>query len=387
MGNVSAFSRRRNAWGAFPGCVLRPVRADGWIWAKSPARTGGWAGHGNWSTGATSGDTALPIRSSDPVRCAEAIVDRVGRDVVLAIPIGVGKPVTLVNALYRLAEADRRLRLRIFTGLSLVRPSYRSSLEQRFIAPLLDRLFASYPDLDYTKALRRRGLPPNIEVTEFFLQAGAWLSNLCVQRSYTALNYSHVARHLARIGTNAFAQLVAPHAQVHGRISLSSNTDVTLDMLPYIVERRAAGRSPAVAVEINANLPYMPGAAEMDVNECDVVLETERPHYQLFAPPKEPVSLADYAMALYAATLIKDEGTLQIGIGSFSDALTHALILRHTRNGQFRALLNKLGAPLPADAELSPFSVGLYGCTEMLVDGFLDRKSTRLNSSHLGISY
>ena len=69
----------------------------------------------------------MPIRSSDPVRCAEAIVDRAGRDIALAIPIGVGKPVAIVNALYRLAEADRRLRLRIFTGLSLVRPSYRTA--------------------------------------------------------------------------------------------------------------------------------------------------------------------------------------------------------------------------------------------------------------------
>jgi acyl-CoA hydrolase len=115
----------------------------------------------------------------------------------------------------------------------------------------------------------------------------------------------------------------------------------------------------------------MPGAAEMDVGECDVVLETERPHYALFAPPKEPVSLHDYAMALHAATLIKDGGTLQIGIGSFSDALTHALILRHTRNADFRALLGKLSARLPADAEVAPFTTGLYGCTEMLVDGFL----------------
>jgi acyl-CoA hydrolase len=325
----------------------------------------------NWLASAITGDTDLPIRSSDPVRCAEAIVDRVGRDIVLAIPIGVGKPVALVNALYRLVEADRRLRLRIFTGLSLVRPAYRTGLEQRFVAPLLDRLFGSYPDLAYTTALRRRDLPPNIEVTEFFLQAGAWLANPGVQRSYTSLNYSQVARHLARIGTNTFGQLVAPHPQGEGRISLSSNTDVTLDMLPYIDERRAAGRSLVVAVEINANLPYMPGAAEIDLNACDVVLETERPHYQLFAPPKEPVSLADYAMALYAATLIKDAGTLQIGIGSFSDALAHALILRHARNSEFRALITKLGQPLPADAELSPFSVGLYGCTEMLVDGFL----------------
>ena len=313
----------------------------------------------------------MSFRSSDAVRCAEAIVDRAGRDIAMAIPIGVGKPVALVNALYRLAEADKRLRLRIFTGISLVRPPYRTSLERRFVEPLLDRLFGNYPDLDYAMALRAGGLPPNVEVTEFFMQAGAWLSNAQMQRSYTSLNYSQVAKHLQRIGTNVLGQLVAPHPQGQPRISLSSNTDVTLDMLPYIVARRTAGQPLALAVEINANLPYMPGAAEMDVGECDVVLETERPHYELFAPPKEPVSLPDYAMALHAATLIKDGGTLQIGIGSFSDALAHALILRHTRNGDFRALLGRLGARLPADAELAPFTTGLYGCTEMLVDGFL----------------
>jgi acyl-CoA hydrolase len=313
----------------------------------------------------------VPIRSSDPIRCAEAIIDRAGREIALAMPIGVGKPVALVNALYRLAKADRGIRLRIFTGLSLVRPAYRTSLERRFVEPLLDRTCGSYPDLDYTKDLRGPGLPANIEITEFFLQAGAWLSNAQVQRSYTSLNYSQVARHLERAGTNVFGQLVAPHPQGEMRISLSSNTDVTLDMVPYILRRRQAGQPLALAVEINANLPYMTGAAEMDVGECDVVLETEAPHYDLFAPPKEPVSLADYAMALHAATLIKDGGTLQIGIGSFSDALAHALILRHTCNADFRALLGRLGVPVRADAELEPFSAGLYGCTEMMVDGFL----------------
>src|SRR5262249_13177347 len=37
----------------------------------------------------------------------------------------------------------------------------------------------------------------------------------------------------------------------------------------------------------------------------------------------------------------------------------------------FRELLERLGVPLPADAQLTPFTRGLYGCTEMLVDGFL----------------
>src|SRR5688572_16050632 len=197
-------------------------------------------------------NAAVTFRSSDPVRCAEAIVDRAGRDLALAIPIGIGKPVHLANALYRLAEADRSLRLRIFTGLTLVRPSYRTNLERRFVEPLLDRLFASYPDVAYIKALRGEGLPPNIAVTEFFLQAGAWLGNGPVQQTYTSLNYSQVAAHLERMGANVFAQLVAPHPEGHNRISLSSNTDITLDMRPYMTARRSAGQPLALAVEINA---------------------------------------------------------------------------------------------------------------------------------------
>src|SRR6185436_17205679 len=146
--------------------------------------------------------------------------------------------------------------------------------------------------------------------------------------------------------------------------------DMTRDVAPYITEQRKAGKPVALAGEVNANLPYMPGEAEVERAQFDVLLQ-ETSSYDLFAPPKEPVSQSDYAMALHAATLIRDGGTLQIGIGSFADALTHALILRHTRNSAFRALLDKLSARLPADAEVAPFTTGLYGCTEMLVDGFL----------------
>ena len=313
----------------------------------------------------------MSLQSADPARCAEAIVDKVGRDIRLAIPIGIGKPVLLVNALYRLAEADRSISLRIFTGLSLVRPRYRNSLEERFAKPLLDRLFASYPDLDYAKALRAGTLPPNIEITEFFLQAGAWLGNAHVQQHYTSLNYSRVAAHLERIGTNVMAQLVAPQPRGGGKVSLSSNTDVTLDLVPYVAKRRSEGKPIVFAGELNANLPYMPGAPEVPRDDFDILLEPSAPDYDLFAPPKEPVSLADYAMALYAATLIKDGGTLQLGIGSFADALAHALILRHTRNAEFRELLAKLSGKPSPDIELEPFRIGLYGCTEMLIDAFL----------------
>jgi acyl-CoA hydrolase len=271
--------------------------------------------------------------------------------------VSIGKPILIVDALYRLAEADRRVQLTIFTGLTLTLPRSRSSLERRFAEPLLDRLFSGCVEPLYAAAVRQGRLPPNIRVHEFFLLAGQSLANRLAQKSYISLNYSQVARHLERAETNVLAQLVAPHPSA-ARVSLSSNPDITLDMLPYIASRRA--HEPTVfAVELNKNLPYMPGEAEIERAQIDMVLEPADPHYGLFAPPKEPVSLADYAMALHAATLVKDGGTLQIGIGAFSDALAHALVLRHRDNATFRDLLDKLGTPLPGWAELDPFSVGL----------------------------
>ena len=318
----------------------------------------------------------MSARSFDDANhCAEAIIDMVGRDIRMAVPIGIGKPILLLDALYQLAEADRRIKLSIFTGLTLTRPRYRNSLEQRFVEPILNRLFGTYPEPLYAGALQRGTLPANITVTEFFLQAGAWLGSGVAQRSHASLNYSHVAAHLERIEANVFAQLVAPNTASHARVSLSSNTDVTLDMLPYIAARRSAGLPVVVAGELNKYLPYMPGEAEISCDQFDVMLEPEGDAYALFAPPKQPVSVADYAIALHTATLIKDGGTLQIGIGSFADALTQALILRHQHNATFRSLVDKLGTPLSPIAELAPFDVGLYGCTEMLVDGFLALKA------------
>lgn len=53
----------------------------------------------------------MSARSFDDANhCAEAIIDMVGRDIRMAVPIGIGKPILLLDALYRLAEADRRIK-------------------------------------------------------------------------------------------------------------------------------------------------------------------------------------------------------------------------------------------------------------------------------------
>lgn len=315
-----------------------------------------------------------PLSFDDADRAAVRIVDLVGKRLRVAIPLAIGKPNHLVNALYRLAQSDRGLSLEIFSGLTLVRPVLKPGLEAAYAGPIVEATFAGYPELSHANDLRDGILPPNVTVNDFFLQAGAWLGNRQMQQQFVSLGYAAVAAHLRRRGINVLAQLVAPDPAGGGKLSLSCNTDITLELTDYVDGLRAAGKPVAMVGEVNANLPYMPGKAEIAAGWFDLLVEPRRPHFPLLALPREAVPLTVFATALHAATLIEDGGTLQIGIGSFADALSHALILRHTRNAQFRAMLASLGTPLDAGTQTAPFQTGLYACSEMLVDGFMALK-------------
>ena len=153
--------------------------------------------------------------------------------------------------------------------------------------------------------------------------------------------------------------------------SLSCNPDLTLDLLAL---RRDGGADFLFAGQINSELPFMPGDAAIGENEFDLLLDSPATDFPLFAPPREPVALADYAAGLHAASIVPDGGTLQIGIGSLGDAVAQALVLRQRDNDAFRTLLSRLGYDPARDAAVhaEPFDVGLYGCTELFVEGMLD---------------
>jgi acyl-CoA hydrolase len=316
-----------------------------------------------------------PQMLRDAEDCVDAVISAVGREIVLGVPIALGKPNHFVNALYARAAVDRSIKLKIFTGLTFVKPSPKSELERRFLEPLLQRLLGRFPDLDYARAMMYGTLPPNIEIHEFFLEAGEFLNAPCAQQSYVSLNYTHVARKILDLGVNAVAQLVAKSGEGEGRrYSFSSNTDITLDLLPVLRERHKAGERIAFVWQVNSAMPFMEGGAVFEPEAADFVLENPAYEFPLFAPPKQPVSLRTYAAAIHTAGLIKDGGTVQLGIGAFSDALTHALLLRQTKNKVFRDLAAALGAGrlhpgLPL--ETAPFVKGLYGATELFVEGYL----------------
>lgn len=50
--------------------------------------------------------------------CVDAVIERVGKRIVLGLPLGLGKPVRLANALYERACNDPTLDLHIVTAIS-----------------------------------------------------------------------------------------------------------------------------------------------------------------------------------------------------------------------------------------------------------------------------
>src|SRR5580700_10730009 len=284
---------------------------------------------------------AGPARFSDPVRLADAIVEKVGKTIVLALPLGLGKANHIANALYAKAAADRSINLTIFTALTLEPPRAKSALERRFLDPITQRLFAGYPPLAYAAAVHTANVPPNVEINEFFFEAGQWLNSPYAQQHYISANYTHALRYVLDRGVNVVAQLVAHRAdEAPQAYSLSCNPDLTIDLL---AARRDGGADFLFAGQTNSELPFMPGDAAIGENEFDLILDSPATDFALFAAPREPVALADYAAGLHAASVVPDGGTLQIGIGSLGDAVAQALVLRQRQNGEFCRLLAQLG--------------------------------------------
>ena len=309
----------------------------------------------------------------------EATLSRVGSRIVLATPLGIGKPNALLNEFYRRAARNPDLSLRIITALSLSRPRAQGDLHARFLGPLNERLFGDYVELDYVAAQRAGRLPPNVTVSEFYVDAGGWLGVPAVQQHYLSTNYTHVVRDLLALGVNVVAQSVSARAVARGtEYSLSANPDLTLDLLDGLAAARATGAPLAVIGAINRRMPFMLGDAVVAEDRFDFIVDHPRYEHDPYCTPSLPISTVDYCIGLQASALVRDGGTLQLGIGELADAVVYGLQLRQQRNPQYRAAHAALGldplvtAAIGAHGGLENLDRGLYGCSEMFVDGFLD---------------
>lgn len=311
----------------------------------------------------------------NPDDCIDAILKRVGKKLVVGAPLGIGKPNPLINALYRRVAADPSLHLRLVTALSLERPAGQSELERRFMGPFAARVFGDYPELEYVRALRSGGLPANVELSEFYFKSGSMLGVASAQQEYISTNYTHVARDMLAAGANVVLQAVA--ALPGPRYSLASNPDVTLDIMPGLREAERSGRPVAVAGMVNRRLPFMYGEAEVAPEFFDFMVDDGGPGHHLFSVPNTPLDPVAHMVGLYASALLKDGGTLQVGIGSLGDACVYATRLRHTDNGRYREALERTGALarfgtlIDAVGGLGTYRQGLYAGSEMFGDGLL----------------
>src|SRR6516162_3600211 len=151
----------------------------------------------------------MPKQFTDPESIVDNIIRDVGTNLMVGLPLGLGKANHIVNALYARAAADRAIDLTFFSALTLEKPKPGNLLEARFIGPVIDRLFGGYPDLAYVEPLRKGELPSNIRVIEFFFLAGRWLHVPYAQQHYICANYTHAASYLLAQGLNVVTQLVA----------------------------------------------------------------------------------------------------------------------------------------------------------------------------------
>jgi len=174
---------------------------------------------------------------------------------------------------------------------------------------------------------------------------------------------------------NLLVQLVARRETPEGvRYSLSCNPDLTLDFIEQVVQ--SGKPRPLCVAVVHPDLPYVSGHAEVtrDYFDIELLTETSPP---LFAVPRQPLDVVEYALGMHASALVRDGGCLQIGIGALSDALVHALRWRQQDNTQWRRALVALDprggthALATRIGGLAPLRAGLYGASEMVMDGFM----------------
>jgi acyl-CoA hydrolase len=316
------------------------------------------------------------MRYDSVERATDTIVEKTNGNIVLGMPLGMGKPNPLANAIYRRAVDDPRISLTILTALSLTRPRADSDLQQRFLGPFVERVYGDYEELDYLQASRAGTLPDNIQLIEFFVQPAAELNNPSAQQNYINSNYTHAARDMLLRDINVLAQTVA-RREVDGReeISLSCNPEMTLDMLPLIKARREQGHTLLTVGQIHPDMPFMVNSAIVDADEFDMLIDDPACHSRLISTPNMPVGMAEHFIGLGASALVKDGGTIQIGIGALGDAVAGSILLRQQDNETYQQVLEEAQLTttyfdtIEETGPTGTFEEGLYGCSEMFTYG------------------
>jgi acyl-CoA hydrolase len=150
---------------------------------------------------------------------------------------------------------------------------------------------------------------------------------------------------------------------------------MSLDMAPVIEALKAQGKNVITVAQVHPDLPFMPNSAEGPIDSFDMLIDDPGANHTLVSTPNMPVGMAEHFIGMAASALVRDGGTLQIGIGALGDALAGALLLRHEDNASYRKLLEEAQLTstyfdaIDESGPLDAFGEGLYGCSEMFTYG------------------
>jgi len=322
----------------------------------------------------------------DVRRIVDETINYIGKDITFAMPLALGKPIIYINELYRRAKEDPTIKLRIVTALALEKPRGHTELEKRFLKPLSDRVFDGVIDFDYMLDMREHKLPDNVEVYEFFSKAGAYLHDPEAQQNHLNSNYTHVVRDAVEFGVNVFGQM-ASYQEINGKMmySMGCNTDIAIEAIQELGKLRKNGTRKIVLIaEANQKLPFMYGDAVVDPETYDMILQGPAVNYELFAPPKDAVAIPDHMIGINVSTLVRDGGTIQVGIGSLGDAIVAGLEMRNEHNDVYKEFINKVGITKRYESlitrwgDIGLFHKGLYGSSEMFVDAFMQMYKSKI---------
>lgn len=321
----------------------------------------------------------------DVKKCVDDVISYIGKDITYAMTLALGKPVLFINELYSRAKKDPEIKLKIITALSLEIPKGSSELERRLMQPIVDKVFAGVPEFDYMLDFRAGTLPKNVEVFEFYSKAGSILNNPEAQQHHLSSHYTHVVRDAIALGANVFGELIS-YREIDGKIkySMACNPDICLETIRLFNEKKAKGEKVLVIGEANKKLPFMYGDAVVEAENYDMILKGPQFDYELFCPPKDSVSLSDHMIGINVSPLIKDGGTIQVGIGALGDAIVSGLIMRNEHNALYQEILEKSGIKKRYKnlilnwGDTGRFEKGLYGSSEMFVDAFMQMYKSKI---------
>ncbi|SHI57958.1 acetyl-CoA hydrolase/transferase C-terminal domain-containing protein [Desulfosporosinus lacus] len=321
----------------------------------------------------------------DAKKCVDEVISYIGKDICYAMTLALGKPVHFINELYSRAKKDPEIKLKIITALSLEIPKGNSELERRLMQPIVDRVFAGVPEFEYMIDFRAGTLPKNVEVFEFYSKAGTYLNNPVAQQHHLSSHYTHVVRDALALGTNVFGELIG-YKEINGKTmySMACNPDICLETVRLMSEMRANGQKIVIVGEANKKMPFMYGDAVVEAETYDMILQGPQFDYELFCPPKDSVALADHMIGINVSPLIKDGGTIQVGIGALGDAIVSGLIMRNEHNALYQEILEKAGIKkrykelIARWGDTGTFEKGLYGSSEMFVDAFMQMYKSKI---------